>query len=416
MPFVKLKNLIALLLCFLPVLSYYGFLGTRVLISDIIIFFVLAIAATRLSFRERDRQQFTFLILFFSYTSIVTLIASIEGRVEVLQGVLGLARAFLYLVLPYFILSLISSKLLVVKWLYKLGCIFAGYALLQFLFYHSFDVLLPWSFSFLEMLYGAELVKRSEFYISNFGFRPSAIFAEPAHLGQYLVLSSFAAMKLYLIRSISFHRFIGSIVLIALVALLTGSGTAALSVFGILIGMFIVLLGKHGLTNKLKLGLLFIPVFLISVITVMVYPELIRGFYRVASVGETSSSYIRIFRPFEVLSHMDILPLVLGNGFGTYSGLLEYFGLFTEFEIERGVTWANTAAYVFVSSGVAGACFLFSFFVLLFKNNPGIERILVMFAFVSLFTSDFVFSSFMFLLLVVLVESNEYRKSNELVI
>ncbi|WP_220493644.1 hypothetical protein, partial [Pseudoalteromonas sp. SR41-8] len=219
------------------------------------------------------------------------------------------------------------------------------YGLMQYVYFMFSGIALPWYLPFLEIKYGNELIENSSYYFSEFGYRFSSLFSEPAHFSQYIGL---ALLLLVLQEKVIFSkRFDSSLMfLLAISLLLSASGTG----FALLILVFIAFTKVRILQNKSILGLLFFIYISIPAIA-FVLLNFSTGFERMTSFSDVSSIYIRVIRPYSVYFDMPVLQMIFGVGYGNYSEYVLSLNTLTAFELERNITWANSGAFLLVGVG-----------------------------------------------------------------
>ncbi|AMC94052.1 hypothetical protein AOC36_08640 [Erysipelothrix larvae] len=263
------------------------------------------------------------------------------------------------------------------KTLIVIALINSLYGFIQYLAYNLLGLILPWHFSFLPLKYGRSLVENSNYLFSEFGYRFSGLFSEPAHFSQYV---SIALLVILFYKSDKFKpnnvvKTIVSLIYI-LSLLLNGSGTGfAMIVF--VIGLYFINSERKNIKSLFSKGaLLSLGILFVVYIT---KNEIINGgLDRILSTSDVSSGNIRIFRPFYVFSTLPVLNRFIGVGYANYSNYVMNSSLATAYELSNNRAWTNTIGYILVGSGVVGFLFYISFILLLYRRTRNFYRYLVL--------------------------------------
>ncbi|PNT91550.1 hypothetical protein [Clostridium thermosuccinogenes] len=263
------------------------------------------------------------------------------------------------------------------KTIVSVALINAVYGVIQYISYHFFGRILPWYFGFLPIKYGTYLIENQSYYFSNFGFRFSGLFSEPAHFSQYiaiaLVVTLFYKSESFRIKRISMVLLS---ILFIFVLLLNGSGTGFAMVLFVLSIVVVNLRGKKLTTVLLKYSLITLAVF--AIVYISTSNALSMGLERILSTSELSSSNIRIFRPFFIFSNLPFFNKIFGVGYANYSEYVINSPLATSYELSMKSAWTNTIGYILVGSGFVGMLFYLRFYIHLLKKTKEFFRYLTL--------------------------------------
>lgn len=254
------------------------------------------------------------------------------------------------------------------------------YGVIQYVSYTYLGKVLPWHFKFLSVKYGTKLLEQYGYYFSEFGYRFSGLFSEPAHFSQYI---SFALIIVLFYKSENFNLNIyiksGLVGLFSFVMILNGSGTG----FAMLLFCFSLLIMKKIQSKNRNEADGLIKFFMITIILIGVFfvvnsKLLSNGYNRLISFSEVSTSNIRIFRPFEVYNNLPFINKIIGVGYANYSTYVFNSGIASSYELMVSSAWTNTLGYILVGSGIIGFFAYSMFYIKLLRLTRGYFRYLVL--------------------------------------
>lgn len=401
----KIDNFTTALMCLAPMIIQYKGLSSFILLPELILITLLPIYLLRNS--EIRFKKIIWITSFVFLSIFLTLINALKIDVDLLSTISTLTRFFFYIVVVIFIGHKYINSHLAIKWIVVIGILNSLYSILQLVSYNLLSITLPWYFPFLSPAYGTELINNSNYYFSTYGFRPSGLFSEPAHLVQYVAISlclllTYERFKIY-------TKIIMAIPMIS-VMFLASSGTGF--VFGILIITIVLIdiIKNKNLSKQSVLKIYFAIIsFLFLIFVIFNSSNLRLGLDRILSISETSTLFIRVIRPLEVFQQIPFFHKIFGVGYGNYGHYLQQNNLLSSYETLREVTWTNTFGFVLVGTGVIGAFLFLSFFVYLLKISSGYNFYLGIILFLSMFFSDLILT-INFVLLVSLILNGNLRE------
>ncbi|MCA6065040.1 hypothetical protein [Thalassolituus marinus] len=286
------------------------------------------------------------------------------------------------------------------------------YGLAQYISYNFFGITLPWYFSFLNIQYGSRLINEQEDIFSEFGFRFSGLFSEPAHFSQYVGFA-LLVVNFYKPSLVFSRRFaIFSTLLFVFVLLLSSSGTAFILVlFFMLVFFYRNIFVRFSYLKFVKILLLSIFVFLLFFTTSI--DGFFSGLDRILRFGESSTVYVRVVRPIDVFLNIDIMRKIFGVGYGNFSVYLDSIGGFNDYEQSLGFAWTNSLGVMLVGAGLVGTAFIVFFYLRVFLKSDAFGRIVVLFILIHFFFSDLPHNMF-FVSFILFALSHESRSKETL--
>lgn len=358
-----------------PMFTQYSSISNVILLPELFIFPLLLYYF--FVYRNVTLLNLKWYFLYFIICLILTLINILVGTpLDITISIFAFLRHIFYAL----IIVSIGYKNFNVDYAAKLLIIVAFfnsiYGFIQYIVYNLTGTILPWYFSFLPVKYGVNLIENSNYYFSEFGYRFSGLFSEPAHFSQYIAIALMVTIFYKpesFIMSKSIRIFISIIFILAL--LLNGSGTGFAMILFILV---LVILNRNDESLKIKLLKI---IFLFLVITFLLYigshQILTTGLSRILSSSELSSGNIRVLRPFYIFNSLPILSKFIGVGYANYSEYVISSSLVTDYEMSLNSAWTNTIGYILVGSGIIGFSFYIFFIFYLLRNTKYLYKYLV---------------------------------------
>lgn len=368
-----------------PMFTQYASVFNLVLLPELFVIplLLLSLFKSKYLMIQNFRRYFLYLAVVLFLTLINVLIGT---NVNLIVAISAFIRHFFYAIV---IISIGYKNFNIdfgAKVLLIVALINSIYGVLQFIFFHTFGKILPWYFSFLNTRYGTNLIENQTYYFENFGYRFSGLFSEPAHFSQYiaiaLVVTLFYKSNTFKMKKLTMTWLT---LIFSFVLLLNGSGTGFAMILFITVIFFVNAKSKNLSSLMLKYSL----VAIVSVVLLFISKNesLNLGLERIMSTSELSTSNIRIFRPFNIFSHLPFLNKIIGVGYANYSEYVINSNLASNFELSIKSAWTNTIGYILVGSGAIGMFFYLNFYVHLLIRTKYFYRYLVLLLGVfSLFT------------------------------
>jgi hypothetical protein len=394
-----------------PMFLQYSFVFPFVLFPEIFFFFAMLAVSIR---RTDINIPFFFLVVTIVYYLLV--ISFIKYNVESYVALNLSLTTSLRLLFYFSVLIFLSNKYFLRSFAAKLLVVVATfnsvYGLLQFFSFKFLGISLPWYLPFLNVQHGQRLITEQDYIFEAFGFRFSGLFSEPAHFSQYIGFG-FLVLLFYdkgtLVTSTK-KLFLSVLFLLAL--LLSASGTG----FFVLAFIFLVFFLKLMFSSlNLKNFILGSSFFIFSSCAIFLLISSSEIFYlgieRVFNFSDTSSFYVRVFRPFIVFFSLDYIDMFFGVGYGNYSNYVFYKGMENAYESYLGLAWTNSLGVFLVGSGVLGTSLIFSIYAYLFRKTDQFGKLALCFVLVHFLFSDLPHSIF-FVCFVSFVFDNERSLTN----
>lgn len=353
-------------------------------------------------------------LIFYLYTVfLLTLLAILlQQNVNISVAATAFARFSVYVLIIIFISSTnfnidYGSKVVVIVAAFN-----SIYGIIQYGAYTLYGKVLPWHLSFLKVKYGTKLIQEHQYYFSEFGYRFSGLFSEPAHFSQYV---SFALLIVLFFKSEKFNlgKFtrVFLAILYSFVMILNGSGTGfamLIFIFGLFTIKNITRKNKNALDLLIKFSVIIgigISVFFIVNSTI-----LSNGYTRISKISQESTTNVRVLRPFEVYYNIPTINKLIGVGYANYSTYVVNSGMASNYELMANSAWTNTIGYVLVGSGLIGFTTYSWFYIKLLKSTKGFYKYLVLmlivFAFFTEVPLSFQFVTIMSYILQGVLQSN----------
>ncbi|AHM57291.1 hypothetical protein EAL2_c20100 [Peptoclostridium acidaminophilum DSM 3953] len=255
------------------------------------------------------------------------------------------------------------------------------YLFMQYIAYNFAGIVLPWYIKWLPIKQGTRLIEDYNNIFSQYGYRPSGFFFEPAHFTHYVIPALLLVLfyKESIVQNDNRKNIVLSIIF-TIALLLSGSGSAVVMTF---------IVWSMWAFNKFKISLkhifrVIIIVFLI--VGVIQIPIVESSINRVMSDSNLSTKNVRVMRGFAVYRGIELPNKIFGVGYGNYATYIGAKNIQTEYDLGES-TYVNTMAYVLVGTGIFGFLLYLLIYYDLFKKTKGFYRYRTVILFISGFFS-----------------------------
>ncbi len=344
----KQERIFSFLVVFFAFAHTYCIPGLPITFGEVLVFACIPFYIKKEMRFPFEKQEIGF-VFWFVYMSIISLIFAIIFDAPLSKS-FSIARAGFYWVLIFYFGKNLFNRDIFEKWMIIFSVALSAYILAQFLVYKMTGFCIPGLISALPISNGSAsglaTYQHSLDMARIFGYiRPHGFLGEPAQCAQFLFIST---MSLICNKTCFFRKKICLALLFSFAVLATQSTT------GIILGglTWIFFISKEKRLSVYRFPLLLLCFTL--------------GFYIV--LGGVETNFSSIDRIEKIISSSEIdgsSNLRLNNGakmfsylpfvfkiFGTGEGLSEY--VFNSLDVRDGISYMNTFAGIFFSTGVIG--------------------------------------------------------------
>lgn len=376
----KLTKISTVLIVIAPLFSQYSGFVSFLLLPEL--WFLILMPFYILNTKKFSFIKYRFFLLFLFFVPLISLsVALFQQYFDVSEFL----KAYLRYAFYFLIIILVGNKYFDIKLgvkVYKvIALINSVYLFIQFGFYSFLGTILPWYIKGLPIKQGTRLITDYNYIFSQYGYRPSGLFFEPAHFAHYVV----PALLIILfyedqgVKKNSVNRVIYSLIFTSAL-LISGSGTAVIMT-GIVWGIWVI--KKIKITLKSFISITIIFLMLVYIIQI---PLVQNSINRITADNELSSRNVRITRGFAVYEQLSLPNKIFGVGYGNYATYVNAYNIKTDFDLGDS-SYVNTMAYMLVGTGFIGFFLYLLIYSDLFKRTKGFYRYRTLILFISGFFS-----------------------------
>lgn len=404
------QKVITTLICLVPLFSNYGF-GLFLLPEiPLMIALMYGVLSSKRYHWSKAILLFGGFLCFSAFMGIVA--PKLNSAFDVGQFFSTFARLTFYFLCIVFLSARFFNLTTAIKVCSSVSVVNSVYLIIQSIAYTFFNRLLPWYFSFLPIKQNSKLIEDPEYYISNFGYRPSGLFFEPEQFALYVVPTILFVM-FFSSREYTPKLKSLSISLMCVAVVLSGSGTG-LGLLAYIIVMYILKSVKtYG--RKTAFQKIMPAVVIIGCVAgaIMFSGYLLDSLDRLTNTDEMSSFAVRVLRGISAYKQYPAINKIFGVGYGNYDIFNSANGISTIYDFGESL-YVNAFMFMTTGTGVFGALLYLSANYALIKKSHGVFRYRAIMFFVALFLTTEALTMSIIMIYGFILSGNKYYERERL--
>ncbi len=404
------QKIITALICLAPLFSNYGF-GLFLLPEiPLMLALVYGVLSSKRYHWSKAVILFGGFLLFSAFMGIVA--PKLNSTFDVGQFFSTFARLTFYFLCIVFLSARFFNLTTAIKVCSSVSVLNSVYLIIQSIAYTFFNRLLPWYFSFLPIKQNSKLIEDPEYYISNFGYRPSGLFFEPEQFALYVV-PTILFVLFFSSREYTPKLKVLSISIMCIAVVLSGSGTG-LGLLAYIIFMYIIKSVKtYG--RKTAFQKIMPVVVIIGCVAgaVLFSSYLLDSLDRLTNTDEMSSFAVRVLRGISAYKQYPLINKIFGVGYGNYDIFNAANGISTVYDFGESL-YVNAFMFMTTGTGVFGALLYLVANYSLIKKSHGVFRYRAVMFFVALFLTTEALTMSIIMIYGFILSSNKYYERERL--
>lgn len=404
------QKVITTLICLVPLFSNYGF-GLFLLPEiPLMVALMYGVLSSKRYHWSKAVILFGGFLLFSAFMGFVA--PKLNSAFDVGQFFSTFARLTFYFLCIVFLSARFFNLTTAIKVCSSVSVVNSVYLIIQSIAYNFFNRLLPWYFSFLPIKQNSKLIEDPEYYISNFGYRPSGLFFEPEQFALYVV-PTILFVLFFSSREYTPKLKPLSISLMCIAVVLSGSGTG-LGLLAYIIVMYILKSVKtYGRKTAFQKIMPAVVIIGCVVGAVLFSSYLLDSLDRLTNTDEMSSFAVRVLRGITAYKQYPFINKLFGVGYGNYDIFNAANGISTVYDFGESL-YVNAFMFMTTGTGVFGALLYLAANYALIKKSHGVFRYRAIMFFVALFLTTEALTMSIIMIYGFILSSNKYYERERL--